>query len=155
MWVLSKDEWALQDAEVSVYGLGSLHRQQVEGLFPHLGWGQISGSRAGPLWSASELSCWLWPCHLAAEGSQRAGEEAEGPLDVESSAVLGLSSSDQSTSCPRVAVIFSEAVPCGPTPRFVSDWACITQIHKAVEGERRPESREESVFKLFVSHHKM
>ena len=59
------------------------------------------------LWLASELSwCW-WVCHLAfANILQRMFNEAQGLLEVESSAILDLVGSNQFSSYPKARTFF-------------------------------------------------
>ena len=52
----------------------------------------------GLLSSASELSWRLWVCHLHADVLQGAYNEAQGPLEGKSAAILGLIGSDQFSS---------------------------------------------------------
>ena len=49
----------------------------------------------GLWWLASELSWWLWVCHLDASVLQWVHNEAQGPLEVTSSAILDLVGSSQ------------------------------------------------------------
>ena len=49
----------------------------------------------GLWWLASELSRWLWVCRLDASVLQRVHNEAQGPLEVKSSAILDLVGSSQ------------------------------------------------------------
>lgn len=56
--------------------------------------------------SALEPSCCLWVCHLACDVVQQVYPEAQGLVDVNSSAVSKSFSSHQFTSC-RLAMSFS------------------------------------------------
>ena len=58
------------------------------------------------LWPASELSWHLWVCHLDADVLQWAYNEAQGLLEVESSAVSDLVGSNQFLSCPMAMSFF-------------------------------------------------
>ena len=74
----------------------------------------------GLLKSALELSQCLWMCHLAyANVLQWVYNEADGPLEVGSSATLDLTGSNQFMSYPVISgcVILLMAVPC-PHPIY-------------------------------------
>ena len=58
------------------------------------------------LWLASGLSWHLWVCHLDANVLQCAYNEAQGPLEVDSSVILDLVGSNQFLSCPMAMSFF-------------------------------------------------
>ena len=88
----------------------------------------------GFLWLASELSWCLWVCHLA-NALQWAYTEAQGLLEVESSAILDLVGSNQFLSCPMAMSILLKGCALPPSLLFQYHTGYLTSFAHYCSGD--------------------